>query len=168
VQVAQLVEIADVHLLAADLLVEIQQVDGAAHPVLAVLVRDDGSVLEEPLHQPGDCADKFQALVAHRRVFLAQFRHQRLEEILVVLVSPSALHQDVQLGDQFIFNFLKVALQRGCNSIRNENVSAKKDFVVHKLKGTNRIQVKIMNNQKGDFNYELLKYKVGVDPIAQN
>jgi hypothetical protein len=25
-----------------------------------------------------------------------------------------------------------------------------------------------MNNQKGDFNYELLKYKVGVDPIAQN
>lgn len=92
VQVAQLVEIADVHLLAADLLVEIQQVDGAAHPVLAVLIRDDGSVLEEPLHQPGDCADKFQALVAHRRVFLAQFRHQRLEEILVMFVTPSAFH----------------------------------------------------------------------------
>lgn len=92
VQVAQLVEIADVHFLAADLLVEIQQVDGATHAIFAILVRDDGSVLEEPLHQSSDGTDEFQTLVTHRRVFLAQFRHQRLEEILVMFVTPSAFH----------------------------------------------------------------------------
>ena len=61
VQVAQFVEIADVHLLTTDLVVEVQQVDGAAHAVLAVLVRDDGAVLEQTFHQPRYRAHELQS-----------------------------------------------------------------------------------------------------------
>ena len=49
-QVAEFVEVSDVHFFATDFLVEIEQVHRATHPVLTVLVRDDGSVFQETLH----------------------------------------------------------------------------------------------------------------------
>ena len=78
VEVAQLVQVADVHLLPADLVVKVEQVDGAAHAVLAVLVRDDGPVLEQPLDQPRHCPHKLEALIAQPRMLLAQLGQRRL------------------------------------------------------------------------------------------
>ena len=43
-------------------------------------------------------------------MFLAQVGHDGAEEILVVLITPTALHQDVQLGDHLVLHILEVAL----------------------------------------------------------
>ena len=105
-----LVQVADVHLLPANLVIEIEEIDGAAHAVLSVLVRDDGSVLEKPFHQPRHCPNQFQSLFAHCRVLFAQLRHDGLEQVFVVFIASSAFHQNVQLGDQFVLYLLEIAL----------------------------------------------------------
>ena len=52
-----------------------QQVDGAAHPVLAILVIDDCPVLQEALCQLFDHVHKGQALLPHGGVTLKHALH---------------------------------------------------------------------------------------------
>ena len=43
-------------------------------------------------------------------MFLAQFRHDGLEKVLVVLVSSPSFHQHVQLCNQLVFDVLEISL----------------------------------------------------------
>ena len=60
---AQLVHVANVHLLATNFAIEIQQVDCAAHSILAVFVRDDRAILEQPFDKMRYSSDEFEYLV---------------------------------------------------------------------------------------------------------
>lgn len=61
-----LVEIADVHFLAANFVIKIEEVDGATHPVLPILVSYDRAILEEVFHQARNCLNELEALLPHR------------------------------------------------------------------------------------------------------
>lgn len=108
VQVAQFVDVPDVHFLPVDFGVELQQADGARHSILFALVVDQEAILEQPLHQFRGHVDEDRSLVAQRDVLHAQVHHDFVEEVFVLVVAASALDQNVELLDHLLLELPEV------------------------------------------------------------
>ena len=111
-EAAQFLQVLHVELLAADLLVKVQEVDNARHLVLlAVAHGHRRPVFEQELHELHHHPDVLRPGVPDGAVLLAVRQHDALERVEEVLVAEAGLgHEQVQLGDQLVLELVEVGL----------------------------------------------------------